>query len=102
MHRRFFVFLLSYLLAHTPLAFAPQDHDSDDTACAPRKPMAQTTRTAPDSQRVTKKQRLNPEEPHTLALTAPQNEASTSSTNIIPPTTILHLPDELLAMVLEF
>lgn len=64
--------------------------------------MAQATRTASESQRVTKKQRLNPEEHHTLALAAPQNEASTSSTNIIPPKTILHLPDKLLATVLEF
>ena len=102
MHRRFFVCLLSFLLAHTPLVFAPQDHDSGDTACAPRKPTAQATRTASDNQRVTKKQRLNPEEHRTLALAAPQNEASTSSTNIIPDTTILHLPDEMLAIVLEF
>ena len=105
MHRRFFVFLLSCLLAHTPLVFAPQDHDSDNKtvpARAPRKPMAQATRTEPDSQRVTKKQRLNPEEHRTLALAAPQNEASTSSTNIIPATTILDLPDEMLAIVLEF
>lgn len=30
MNRRFFVFLLSFLLAHMPLAFAPQDPDSRD------------------------------------------------------------------------
>ena len=30
MNRRFFIFLLSFLLAHTPLAFAPQGHDLDN------------------------------------------------------------------------
>ncbi|MGB0919171.1 MAG: leucine-rich repeat domain-containing protein [Holosporaceae bacterium] len=98
------------------MVFAPQDHDSGDKtvpACAPRKPMAQATRTTSDSQRVTKKQRLNPEEHHTLAIPTPQAQAaplssaslvaaSTSSADIIPPKTILHLPDELLATVLEF
>ena len=30
MNRRFFIFLLSFLLAHTPLAFAPQGHNLDN------------------------------------------------------------------------
>ena len=32
MNRRFFIFLLSFLLAHAPLAFAPQGHDLDSEA----------------------------------------------------------------------
>ena len=32
MNRKFFIFLLSFLLAHAPLAFAPQGHDLDSEA----------------------------------------------------------------------
>ena len=65
MNRRFFIFFLSLLLAHVPLAFAPGDSDSENEGvppCAPRKPSAQITEVAPESQRPAKRQRLTAEQ----------------------------------------
>ena len=62
MHRRFFIFFLSLLLAHIPLAFAPGDSDSEHESVPPRasrKPSAQATELAPESQRPAKRRRLN-------------------------------------------
>lgn len=81
MHRRFFIFFLSLLLAHVPLAFAPGGSDSENEdvpSCAPRKPSAQATEVAPESQRPAKRQRLNAEEAtqKTVAVFQPTGQPS--------------------------
>ena len=81
MHRRFFIFFLSLLLAHVPLVFAPGDSDSENEGvppCAPRKPSAQATEVAPESQRPAKRQRLNAEEAtqKTVAVFQPTGQPS--------------------------